>query len=383
MRKITIQKMGKIAAVSMMSAIISISFNGCGFFSSSVGEIKAESCRGEGIVTARGQLIIDDNNPYKKTDTRETGECKGGVREGLWKYYDANNSSIIIQEVNFTNGIRNGATKKDVKIDYSKNKKYDYTTIEYYSNGKKIGEKRDRYFYLYEEDIKTSTKQFIRLRKYDIALYDYERAYREKVSEIERQNRQIEQENNEMQWEANKKYEEAKAQAQEIAKQRAESKVKKPTMQEVKNSKNAMDTYRAKLQAQVEKELQIELSKIQAPQVMKKQTLAIPQYKEPKLDTYEEVLAFVKDKKYTIEERYKYSYKSNYGYTNNDTINMSQDSDGNNFKGEIRTNELHCTITNDAYRLYRGGSCGYLRYDTFFWDKTMFKDKLNAILPND
>lgn len=371
MRKITIQKMGKIAAVSMMSAIISISFNGCGFFSSSVGEIKAESCRGEGIVTARGQLIIDDNNPYKKTDTRETGECKGGVREGLWKYYDANNSSIIIQEVNFTNGIRNGATKKDVKIDYSKNKKYDYTTIEYYSNGKKIGEKRDRYFYLYEEDIKTSTKQFIRLRKYDIALYDYERAYREKVSEIERQNRQIERENDEIQW----KYNDAKEQAQVIAKQRAESKVKKPTMQEVKKSKNAMDTYRAKLQAQVEKELQIELSKIQAPQVMKKQTLAIPQYKEPKLDTYEEVLAFVKDKKYTIEESCSY-YGDDYNYKGE--INISQDSDGNNFEGKIRANNIDCTIENDTYR---GSRCEhFLRHYTLFWDKTMFKDKLKAIL---
>ena len=380
MRKIVMQKMGKIAAVSMMSAIVSISFNGCGFFSSSIGEIRAESCRGEGTVTARGQLIIDENNPHKKTDTREMGECKGGVREGLWKYYNANDSSIILQEVNFVGGIRNGVTKKDAKMQYdhsSRKSVINYETIEYYSNGKKMGERKDRYFYLYEEDTKTSTKQFIRLRKYDIALYDHKRAYDEKVSEIERKNSQIERENNEMQYQARQQYEEAKAKAQETAQKRAESKVKKPTMQEVKKSKSVMDTYRAKLQAQVEKELQIELSKIQTPQVIQKQTQAIPQYKAPKLDTYEEILAFVKDKKYIIEERFSHKRKYN-GYTKDDTINMSQDSDGNNFKGKISTNELYCTIENDTYK---GKNCGYLRHNTFFWDKTIFKDKLNAILP--
>lgn len=279
MRKIVMQKMGKIAAVSMMSVLVSVSFNGCFSTNTSIGGIKVESCEGEGVVTARGFT----KNRYDETIyTRDTGECKNGLKEGIWKYYDANDSSKLIQEVTFANGIRNGVTKKDAKR-------------EYYVNGKMVGEIKDRDFYLYEEN----SEYIKRYRKYNIyAIADNLRAeYNKRVREIEWKNELIERENNEMQWEANKKYEEAKAKAQQIAKQRAESKVKKPTMQEVKKSKSVMDTYRAKLKAQEEKELQIELSKIQAPQVKLKQTTEIPPYKEPKLDTYEEILAFVKDKK--------------------------------------------------------------------------------------
>lgn len=369
MTKIVMQKMAKIVAVSVMSAIVSVSFNGCWFFGSSTGEIRAESCSGEGMVTMRGNLHYGyDNN--KSVATRDTGECKNGLKEGLWKYYAVNDSSMILQEVNFVGGIRNGTTKS--YYNSISGEVYRYATIEYYNNGKKIGKRDENNFYLYEEDFKTSRIQFTRWRKYNISLNEYKRAYYEKVSEIEEKNRQIENEN----YQANYKYEEAKAQAQEIAKQRAESKVKKPTMQEVKKSKNAMDTYRAKLQAQVEKELQIELSKTQAPQV--KQTLATPQYKEPKLDTYEEILAFVKDKKYIIEEKLK---DKDYLLVNY-TIDISQDSDGNNFRGKFLTRSINCTIGNNTYK---GTQCEYLRYrykDTF-WDKTIFKDKLNAILPND
>ncbi len=56
--------------------------------------------------------------------------------------------------------------------------------------------------------------------------------------------------------------EKAKQKAQKIAKKNAQSKVKKPTMQEVAKSKGIMDSYRVKLKAQEEKELQIELAKI-------------------------------------------------------------------------------------------------------------------------
>ncbi len=358
MRKITIQKMGKIAAVSVMSAIVSISFNGCGFFSSSVGEIKAESCNGKGAVT------IKDT----KNNTIAKGECKEGVKEGLWKYYNAQNSELI-QEVNFVGGIRNGITK------------IGSSTIEYYSNGKKVGEKkRDDDFYLYNEDIKTYSTTIKRWRKYDISLAGYSDYGRERIQkslEIHEKNKQIEQENYQMQQEANKKYEEAKAQALAIAKQRAESKVKKPTMQEVKKSKNALDTYKAKLQAQVEKELQIELSKIQAPQVKLKQTIAIPQDKEPKLDTYEEILAFVKDRKYTAGE-----YIKHYGYI----IESSQDSDGKNFTSKIEAKPYnkpskYCYINKDAFQ---GNGCLEAKSDSITKEaieKSMFKDKINAILP--
>lgn len=73
MTKIVMQKMGKIVAVSVMSAIVSISFNGCGFFGSSTGEIRAESCNGEGMVTIKDTK----NNAIAK------GECKAGAKEGL------------------------------------------------------------------------------------------------------------------------------------------------------------------------------------------------------------------------------------------------------------------------------------------------------------
>ena len=64
----------------------------------------------------------------------------------------------------------------------------------------------------------------------------------------------------------NNKIYEARKEAAKIAEQRAQSKVKKPTMQEVKRAKDrkqdAMNTYREKLKAQEEKEWQIELAKI-------------------------------------------------------------------------------------------------------------------------
>ncbi len=344
-------------AVSAMSAIISISFNGCGFFSSSTdstsntGKTQAESCNGEGAVTIK--------------DTKYTiiakGECKGGLKEGLWKYYNTQNSKLI-QEVNFVGGIRNGITKT-----------ISNGAIEYYSNGKIIGEKDFQTFISYDEDIKTHSTTIKRWRKY-YAITDVK-------IEIGDKNRQIERENNQMQQEANKKYEEAKAQALAIAKQRAESKVKKPTMQEVKKSKNALDTYRAKLQAQVEKELQIEISKIQAPQVQLKQTIAIP-----KLDTYEEILAAVKDRKYTAGE-----YIKHYG----DIIESSQDSDGKNFKSVIEIKQPNNKRSKKCYiekyyfqkeETFKGDGCLEVKLRSTTKEaieKSIFKDKLNAILPND
>lgn len=380
MRKIVMQKMVKIVAVSMMSVLVSISFNGCGFFSSSTGKIEAESCSGEGVVTIREQ--VEKNGKY--VNTMAKGECKNGVKEGLWKYYSANDSSELIQEVTFANGIRNGITKKDAKMVYdtyiSRGEVRDYETREYYVNGKKVGEIKGAWYrfnsklHLYEDDIKTASATIRRVRTYSLPALAAE--YERKVEAIKEQNKQIEYENNQMQWEANAKYKEIKAKAQEIAKQRAESKVKKPTMQEVKNSKNVMETYRAKLQAQVEKELQIELSKIQAPQVIQKQTQAIPPYKEPKLDTYEEFLALTKDKKYTIAEFIK-----NYSFESFEIVS-EQDSNGSNFKSEIKYGygKYRCNITNNTYR---GNGCLDLKSKDSFKEtieNSIFKDKFNAIL---
>lgn len=357
MTKIVMQKMGKIVAVSVMSAIVSISFNGCGFFGSSTGEIRAESCNGEGMVTIRDTK----NNAIAK------GECKAGAKEGLWKYYNANDSRLT-QEVNFTGGIRNGTTTIHNVLRSN--------TTEYYTNGKKVAEKRHGgEFYLYDEDIETSTTTIKRWRKYvrfkidnNLMIERYER-----IKKMEMENQQIEQENNQMQLE----YDKAKQQAQVTARQRAESKVKKPTMQEVKKSKSVMDTYRANLKAQVEKELQIELSKIQAPQFKQKKTQTIPQYKEPKLDTYEEILAFVKDKKYITGE-----YIKHYG----DVLESSQDSDGNNFTSAIEVKSYnapskYCRIMNGAFN---GNGCLDLKSNSIIKEaieKSIFKDKFNAILP--
>lgn len=342
-----IKSMGKIVAVSVMSAIVSVSFNGCGFFGSSTGK-EAESCEGEGVVTIRE--LVEQNTRY--VNTMAKGECKNGLKEGLWKYYNANDNSELIQEVTFASGIRNGITRKD--------------TTEYYINGKMVGEIKDRDLYLYEKNSWYVT----RYRKYNIyAITNNLRdEYNERVKKIEWENKKIEVENNKMLWEAREK-------APEIARQRAESKVKKPTMQEVKKSKSVMDTYRANLKAQEEKELQIELSKIQALQTTQKQTQAIPQYKAPKLDTYEGISAFVEDKKHTIEEcakRYDVEVKS------------SQDSDGKNFKSDIQYNSnptRYCTITNDTYK---GDGCWKLKTRSSFKEtieKSIFKDKFNAILP--
>lgn len=373
MTKIVMQKMGKIVAVSVMSVLVSVSFNGCGFFGSSTGEIRAESCNGEGMVMARER--VEKNGKY--VNTMAKGECKNGLKDGSWKYYDANNSSSFIQEVTFASGIRNGVTKKE--------------TTEYYINGKMVGEIKDRDFYLYEENSRYVT----RYRKYNIYAItsNHRDEYDERVKKIEWENRKIEEENNKMLWEANAKYEEAKAKAQETAQKRAESKVKKPTMQEVKKSKSVMNTYRAKLQAQEEKELQIELSKIQAPQATQKQTIEIPQYEAPKLDTYEELLAFVKDKKYTFEEKivdgFDYINMNDRDARHWKEIESSQDSDSENFESKIKAMSRYAaskyddTICRIANGNYKGKDCLEVkkRYE-WLLEKSIFKDKINAILPN-
>lgn len=236
--------MGKIVAVSVMSAIVSISFNGCGFFKStgnqalaSLGNAAQKGISSLGDTAEKGisnALSSESKSSSGKNDSSkcsgneiktdksvEKGECKGGKRNGVWKYYD--NYGYIQKEITFQNG------EAILEKEYDKNENLKHTTK--YNKGKIVSQR------VYVGG-KLSTFTYTNI--------DFGRQY--KVSS----------------WIS--KYEDeinkAKQQAQVTAKQRAESKVKKPTMQEVKNSKNAMDTYRANLQAQVEKELQIELSKI-------------------------------------------------------------------------------------------------------------------------
>ena len=232
-----IKSMAKIVAVSVMSVLVSISFNGCGFFKStgnqalaSLGNAAQKGISSLGDTAEKGisnALSSESKSSSGKNDSSkcsgneiktnksvEKGECKGGKRNGVWKYYD--NYGYIQKEITFQNG------EAILEKEYDKNENLKHTTK--YNKGKIVSQR------VYVGG-KLSTFTYTNI--------DFGRQY--KVSS----------------WIS--KYEDeinkAKQQAQVTAKQRAESKVKKPTMQEVKNSKNAMDTYRTNLKAQEEKEL--------------------------------------------------------------------------------------------------------------------------------
>ena len=361
--------MAKSVAVSVGIVLMGAVFSGCGVSGVSVNGVEVETCKGEGVITLRSDKEIENRKAYK-----EVGECKNGLKEGVWKTYNTQNK--VLQEADYLGGVRNGITK----IYYT-----NYSTPKeqkriFYANGKIIGEMLGEMlgyiFYQYDE----YGEQMKRFRKYDIReLLKQDKAeHYKKVRDIESQNRQTE----EAKWDAEQKLTEAKQKAVEIAKQRAQSKVKKPTVQEVKKSKAIMDKYRANLQAQTEKELQIELAKIQVPQIMQKQLQEIPEYKQPKLDTYEEFLAFVKDKKHTFEE-----HINRYDIA---TIESIKDLDGNFkvlFKERaygVRSNSYQtgCEIENDGFRGADG--CWNIKKNHRFKDmieKSIFKDKINAILP--
>ena len=278
--KIMAKSVAVVSGIVLMGAV----FSGCFLFEPIA---IAESCKGNGIVTAQSSV---------KGGYKDEGECKNGLKEGVWKTYDSQNK--ILQEADYVNGVRNGTTKINTN---------NRQILIFYVNGKIEGELYGGNFYQYDEN----SDKIKRFRKYNIAQFRAQdkAKYNKKVRDIKDKNAQIEQENRQMQLEAEQKVAEAKQKAVEIAKQRAQSKVKKPTMQEVKRAKDrgqdAMEAYKAKLKAQEEKEVQIELAKIQMPQTTTKQILSMPpQYQEPKLDTLEEILAYIKDKVYTFEEPY-------------------------------------------------------------------------------
>ncbi|MGX3012037.1 hypothetical protein ACWIUD_10875 [Helicobacter sp. 23-1044] len=357
----TFNKIGKIVAVASGIVLMGAIFSGCGAYIN-VNEISTESCKGSGIITQQSRVKIENKRAYK-----EVGECKNGLKEGTWKAYDSNDK--IMQETNYTGGILNGTTK--INTDNRQ-------ILTFYDNGKIVSELYGGNFYQYEEngDFIFPYYKIKRYRKYDIAQFlSQERAvYNKKVRDINDKNAQIEQENYQIQRDTEQKIAEAKQKAIEIAKQRAQSKVKKPTMQEVAKSKGAMEAYREKLKAQEEKELQIELAKIQMPQTTTKQTLSISPYQAPKLDTIEEVLAYIKDKKYTFVE---------YLEDSSTKIESSQDSDSKNFRSVFKHRDsggIRCEIQNDTFS---GSGCWEAKSKfSFNIKKSIFKDKINAILPN-
>ena len=270
--------MGKIVAVSVMSALVSIYFNGCGFFKSTGNQALASlgNAAGQSVSNAlssksssnesKAKSANDENNKGKcsgneiKTDKSvEKGECKGGKRNGVWKYYD--NYGYIQKEITFQNGEMTLEKVYDKDENLSYMTRYNKGEPEYKRGYTEKGE------LVSFEHFKTDSK------------VKFERKY-----EIKK-----------LIWQIDSKIYKAKEQAQEVAQKRAESKVKKPTMQEVRNSKNAMDTYRANLQAQVEKELQIELNG-KVPSI-------------PNFDTLsdEQIIAFVNNNKLTPQQEQVYS----------------------------------------------------------------------------
>ena len=109
MTKLLMQKIGKIVAVSVMSAVVSVAFNGCGFFKSAGNQAlsslsdtaqKGISSLGDtaekGIsntLSSKSSSSKDDigkcsGNEIKTDKSVEKGECKDGKRNGVWKYYD-------------------------------------------------------------------------------------------------------------------------------------------------------------------------------------------------------------------------------------------------------------------------------------------------------
>lgn len=270
--------MGKIVAVSVMSVLVSISFNGCGFFKStgnqalaSLGNAAEQSVSNalsskSSSSKSQAKSANDEDNKGKcsgneiKTDKSvEKGECKNGKRNGVWKYYD--NYGYIQKEITFQNG------EMTIEKKYDKDENLSYTTR--YNKGEPEYERS------YGKKGELSVFKYAKID----SKVKFERSY-----EIEK-----------LIWQIEARTREAKEQAQEVAQKRAESKVKKPTMQEVKKSKNAMDTYRANLQAQVEKELQIELNG-KVPSI-------------PNFDTLsdEQIIAFVNNHKLEPQKEQVYS----------------------------------------------------------------------------
>lgn len=147
-----IKSIGKIVAVSMMSVLVSISFNGCGFFKSTGNQALASlgSVAEQGVSNAlsstddkikdisnakakesQKEVVVDNTKREKcesneiKTNSgvvRESGECKDGIREGLWKYYD-DSGYIVQKEITYKKGVLDGVSKeydKDENLIYER-----------------------------------------------------------------------------------------------------------------------------------------------------------------------------------------------------------------------------------------------------------------------
>lgn len=360
--------MGKIVAVSVMSAIVSVSFNGCGFFKSTGNQALASlsNVAGQSVSNAlssksssgksQAKSANDENDKGKcssneiKTDKSvEKGECKGGKRNGVWKYYD--NYGYIQKEITFQNG------EMTIEKVYDKDENLSYMA-KYNKDEEKGEEYKRRYGKKGElvsfEHFKTDSKVKFE-RKYEI---------KKLIQEI------------------NDKTLNLKEQAQEIAQKRAESKVKKPTMQEVRNSKNAMDTYRANLQAQVEKELQIELNG-KVPSI-------------PNFDAYSDaqLIAYINSNKLEPQQEQVYSVEP----ITDGSLRLTTEGVSwyferyNEFKygssgswekmGEIYSNRSSCTVSYGNVEYKERYNCRtFATQYKHLIDKSAFKDTIYNLLP--
>lgn len=174
-----IKSMGKIVAVSVMSVIISISFNGCGFFKSTGNQALASlgSVAEQSVSNALSSTLSDDNSTKQTKEADSTkrekcnsgeeknkngiiiakgkckitgkekcmlntdgifheGQCDIGIKQGDWKYYD-DSGYIVLREANYKDGLKEGIEKEYDKdenlvreLSY-KNGKLNGTTISY------------------------------------------------------------------------------------------------------------------------------------------------------------------------------------------------------------------------------------------------------------
>ncbi|MGX3097612.1 hypothetical protein [Helicobacter sp. 23-1046] len=216
----TFNKIGKIVAVSIGIVLMGAVF---------------ASTKADNVIECSGNEI--------KTDTSiEKGECEDGKRKGVWKYYDKD--GYIQKEITWQNG------EIVLQKEYDKDENLKLTTA--YNKGEVVSKRKYSGYNEYNEyNGDYESNEYGSITHY----------YTEDNVSIEREysiGSLISKENN--------KIYEARKEAAKIVEQRAQSKVKKPTMQEVKRAKDrkqdAMKTYREKLSAQYEKEWQIELAKI-------------------------------------------------------------------------------------------------------------------------
>lgn len=256
--------MAKSVAVSAGIVLMGAVFSGCGFLESMFGDSTSAQSSSSASSTAKKKDsnifsslfgTNDDANRAKcsgneiKTDIGiEKGECKGGKRSGAWKYYDKD--GYIQKEITWQNG------EMTLQKEYDKNENLKLATA--YNKGEIISKRQYKrgefkfFTHYYTEDNVNIEREYY--------VYSLKSIAETKTKQI-------------------------KEKAIEVAKQRAQSKVKKPTMQEVAKSKGAMEAYREKLKAQEEKELQIELAK--NPEL----------YNTPNLDAYSDskLLSDIKD----------------------------------------------------------------------------------------